>query len=234
MPRSSKEKSEETRARIVETAYRLFLERGYNATSIREIGDRAKVTVGAIYNHFSTKEDIWREVLKSYHPYKEILPVLQSAQGTTVPEVVRDAANKLVQELLKRSDLLNLFFIEIVEFQCTHVPSFLGEIFLGDIKLPAIMESERESLRAISMPVLLRSFIGLFFSYYVTSILLKDLPAMDSNETTLNQFVDLYLYGILNDDDPTRQLFTREQNASPRQGAQAQLAHAKPISLKAE
>jgi AcrR family transcriptional regulator len=234
MPRSSREKSEETRARIVETAYHLFLERGYNATSIREIGDRAIVTVGAIYNHFSTKEDIWLEVLKVFHPYKEILPILQSAQGTTIPEIVRDAAKKLVKELLKRSDLLNLFFIEIVEFNCKHVSTFFGTIFPGDLKLPPVIVNKRTSVREISTPVLLRSFIGLFFSYYVTSILLKDLPGMQSNETTLNQFVDLYLYGIMKDDDPSRMEFARTQKAISESMPQYPVQKTESISQQSE
>jgi AcrR family transcriptional regulator len=234
MPRSSREKSEGTRKRIVEAAYQLFLERGYNATSMRDIGKRAAVTVGAIYNHFSTKEDIWLEVLKAFHPYKEILPVLQRAQGTTVPDLVRDAANKLVQELLKRSDLLNLFFIEIVEFNCAHVSSFLGTVFPEALQLPSVMIKQRDSVRDISTPVLLRSFIGLFFSYYVTSILLKDLPAMYSNETTLNQFVDLYLYGIMKDDDPSRIEFALATKTRAESAPQDASLHSEPTSQQTE
>jgi AcrR family transcriptional regulator len=47
-----------TRQRLVEEAERLFHERGYAATSLEQIADAAEVTKGAIYGHFSSKEDL--------------------------------------------------------------------------------------------------------------------------------------------------------------------------------
>lgn len=47
-----------TRARIQEIALRLFIEQGYEATSLREIAERLGVTKAALYYHFKTKEDI--------------------------------------------------------------------------------------------------------------------------------------------------------------------------------
>jgi AcrR family transcriptional regulator len=47
-----------TRQRLLEEAERLFRERGYAATSLEQIADAADVTKGAIYGHFSSKEDV--------------------------------------------------------------------------------------------------------------------------------------------------------------------------------
>jgi AcrR family transcriptional regulator len=47
-----------TRQRLLEVANRLFRERGYTATSLDQIADAADVTKGAIYGHFSSKEDL--------------------------------------------------------------------------------------------------------------------------------------------------------------------------------
>jgi AcrR family transcriptional regulator len=47
-----------TRQRLLEEAQRLFRERGYAATSLEQIADAADVTKGAIYGHFSSKEDL--------------------------------------------------------------------------------------------------------------------------------------------------------------------------------
>ncbi len=204
MPRSSFEKSEETRARIVEAAYRLFVERGYTAASMRDIGRRAGVTVGAIYNHFPTKEAIWLEVLSARHPYHEIFPVLQAAQGETIAEVVRSAAGGLVQGLLKRPDLLNLMFIEIVEFNARHVPEIYQGIAAELPNIGRVLQGKRGRLRDIPPNTLIRSFAGLFFSYYITGLLAKDIAGITIDEASLSQVVDLYLFGILADDDETR------------------------------
>jgi AcrR family transcriptional regulator len=204
MPRSSQEKSLETRANIVESAYRLFIERGYNATAMREISKNAGVTVGAIYNHFANKEEIWLEVLVTRHPYHEFMPVLHTAKGETTAEIVYSMASGLNRELLKRPDLLNLMFIEIVEFNAKHVPVIYKEIMPELMKIGSVFKKRIHSLRDFPVPILVRSFAGLFFSYYITGLFIDKLEGFTSDESTLQHMVDLYLFGILADDDPLR------------------------------
>ncbi|MET8697389.1 TetR family transcriptional regulator [Kitasatospora sp. NPDC004723] len=50
------DKSEQTRALILETAMRLFQERGYEKTTMRAIATEAGVSVGNAYYYFSAKE----------------------------------------------------------------------------------------------------------------------------------------------------------------------------------
>jgi AcrR family transcriptional regulator len=51
-------KSEQTRARIVETALRLFRERGYDRTTMRAVAAEAGVSVGNAYYYFDSKEHL--------------------------------------------------------------------------------------------------------------------------------------------------------------------------------
>jgi len=51
-----------TRLTLVDEAARLFGTRGYAGTSLDEIVSRAAVTKGALYHHFSGKQDIFRAV----------------------------------------------------------------------------------------------------------------------------------------------------------------------------
>jgi AcrR family transcriptional regulator len=206
MPRSSREKSSETRQNIIDSAYRLFVDHGYNATSMREISQQAGVTVGAIYNHFETKEAIWLEVIKIKHPYHEILPLLWEAEGDTIAEMVRSAARLLVRELNNRPDLFNLMFIEIVEFRTAHVPELFQLILPELMPLQQSFKGKKGKLRDFPLPILLRSFVGLFFSYHITGILMRDLPVSTFGENSLDRFVDLYLNGILDDSDPSRKV----------------------------
>jgi AcrR family transcriptional regulator len=48
----------ETRDRIFEGAIALFASRGYDATTIEDIGDRADVARATVFNYFARKEDI--------------------------------------------------------------------------------------------------------------------------------------------------------------------------------
>jgi AcrR family transcriptional regulator len=51
-------KAEETRNRILDTALRLFRERGFETTTMREIAAAAGVATGAAYYYFRSKEEL--------------------------------------------------------------------------------------------------------------------------------------------------------------------------------
>ena len=63
----------DTRDRILETALDLFIERGYDKTSLREIAERVGVTKAALYYHFSSKEEIIRTLVQPLVDHLESL-----------------------------------------------------------------------------------------------------------------------------------------------------------------
>lgn len=54
-------KAERTRRRILETALRLFRERGYDGTTMRAVADEAGVSLGNAYYYFKSKEHLIQE-----------------------------------------------------------------------------------------------------------------------------------------------------------------------------
>jgi AcrR family transcriptional regulator len=62
-----------TRSLIMNTAMRMFIERGYDKTSLREIAEEVGVTKAALYYHFRTKDDIVRAAFADYWAQMEDL-----------------------------------------------------------------------------------------------------------------------------------------------------------------
>ena len=56
-------KSDRTREEILRAAARLFRDRGYHASTLREIAQEAQIKAGSIYYHFGSKDEIIDEVL---------------------------------------------------------------------------------------------------------------------------------------------------------------------------
>ncbi|WP_242900656.1 TetR/AcrR family transcriptional regulator [Actinomadura terrae] len=82
----------DTRERIQHVALELFLERGYDQTSLREIAERLEVTKAALYYHFRTKEDIVTSLVEDIgRPVDELIAWGQSRPRTreTRREVLR-------------------------------------------------------------------------------------------------------------------------------------------------
>lgn len=58
MPRKAKAEAEKTRARILASALALFVKKGYERTTFTDIAARMKMTKGAVYWHFASKETL--------------------------------------------------------------------------------------------------------------------------------------------------------------------------------
>jgi len=190
-------KGERTRQAILDAAYTLIIEQGYAATSMRQIAERAGLALGGIYNHFPSKSDVFMMIIVERHPFLQILPLLNSVEGETVEEYVRKAAQSLVDELGHHPDFLNLMLTEIVEFKGAHVPSLFPKIFPIILPLGQRIANLRGTMRPIPAPVLVRAFLGMFFSYYITGVLLGPTMPAEMQENALNHFVEIFLHGIL-------------------------------------
>jgi hypothetical protein len=112
--------------------------------------------------------------------------------------LVRSAAKILVTELGSRPELLKLIFIELVEFNGKHVSGLLNEIVPKILPMFKKMIRVRKNLRKIPPPVLVRSFLGMFFSFYITELFIKDsLLAKIMPKNSFDFFVDIYLHGVI-------------------------------------
>jgi AcrR family transcriptional regulator len=60
------ERKRRTRADLLETARRVFEERGFHAASLEEIADAAGYTKGAIYSNFAGKDELFLAVLMEH------------------------------------------------------------------------------------------------------------------------------------------------------------------------
>lgn len=190
-------RSAETRKAILEAAHALFLSQGYHGTSMRQIAQRASLTIGAIYHHFADKEAIFQAVLRERHPYHIILQRLQTLPAQNLEEFIRQAAYQFVEVLRQEPTFLNLMLIEIVEFNSAHLPMLFEEVFPSMRDLFERAAQQTHSMRPIPVPILLRSFIGLFFSFYVSERLLASQMGALMPQNALEEFIQIYLHGIL-------------------------------------
>ena len=101
MSRKTKEEAEKTRARILASALSLFVKKGYEHTTFTDIAARLKMTKGAVYWHFETKEDLLvalvREMIEKFHRPLVEMPV-QNLTFPQVTETIIDRACQIVED----------------------------------------------------------------------------------------------------------------------------------------
>ena len=111
---------------------------------------------------------------------------------------MRSLAAKLLEAISADPDALKLIFIEIVEFQGSHFQPIGEKLIPGMFSVFQNFTRFENELAVLPPPVLARSFIGLFFSFYMSSTLLG--PTFTSDPAALDQFIEIYLRGILKRD----------------------------------
>jgi AcrR family transcriptional regulator len=92
---------EDTRRRILDVSAALFVEQGYDGTSLREIAERLGVTKAALYYHFSSKDQILRALLEPGNVIiTELIARLEAARGTEEwAEVLAWAVHQVFENL---------------------------------------------------------------------------------------------------------------------------------------
>jgi len=194
-------KGERTSQAIVNAAYDLMAEQGYAATSMRQIAKRSGLALGSIYNHFSSKEDVFVAILKERHPIFQIIPLLNWTEGETAEAFARNTAHTLIGELGHHPEFLNLLLIEIVEFRGAHVPIVFEQLLPMIQQLAQHLSNFQSDMREIPEFILVRAFLGMIFSYFITELLLSRTMVVENQINALDHFVDIFLHGILVDEE---------------------------------
>jgi AcrR family transcriptional regulator len=198
MSLNSHTRGEHTRSAILQAAHDLFIMQGYHGTSMRQIAKHANLALGGLYNHFPSKEQVFEAVFLAFHPYHEVLPLIEAAQGDSLEQLVKDAIRRMVQTVEGRLDFMNLMFIELVEFKSIHTQKLFATLFPQGMQIVQHLVADYpEQIRPIPGPMVVRTFLGLFFGYYLTEIALAPGAPAEFREEAMQQFVDIYLHGIL-------------------------------------
>ena len=198
MKKEKQTKGEVTRLAIEEAAISLFLEQGYHATSMRQIAERAELALGGIYNHFSSKEEIFQGIIIDKHPYKRILPAILAAQGETVEEFFKNAFHIVIAEMGERPEFVNLMLIELVEFKGKHGSLLLREMAPKILPVFERVIKSRKNLRVTNPAFLMRTFVGLVISYLMTEMVISNSMISKLMPKKIEEaYVDIYLHGIL-------------------------------------
>ncbi|MGY5860035.1 MAG: helix-turn-helix domain-containing protein [Candidatus Thorarchaeota archaeon] len=189
--------TDDTKERILNAAYELFIDKGYQGSSMRDIASTAGIKAGSIYNHFAGKEQIFEAVFIEKHPMFRILSILDGIRGSTAEELLTNAVNKLNKELQSEPGLLNLFFVELVEMDGKHIPQAIEKNFPFDSIFMKQIFQMKDELRDIREPVLVRAVIGTIFANIMFNWFIGD--AKPRRWGTQSEMTDVLLRGILKD-----------------------------------
>lgn len=200
MPKLLSQTIEKNQLKIERAALRLFTRKGFHGTTVREIAEKAGVSMGKLYSYHDTKEDIFialvhnlgrkMEVIRQ----KELIPLMETLDADSLRKLAI-AIGRIVRENL---DYWRLMYIDVVEFRHKHFIHSFREV-AGGLRMyaNAVIQKSKIDFPAGVDPSLAYTAIYLqFFTYFLAEELFGAKRHLGmSDEEAIDQLVLLYAGG---------------------------------------
>lgn len=113
---------ERSRQKIEAAAMKIFTRQGYHGTSMREIAQASGFSIGNLYNHYPTKEDLFVTLVKKYEERFGALraQALASVDDVFHPAQLERLANAIKEIVVHNPNYWRLMYIDVVEFGNKH------------------------------------------------------------------------------------------------------------------
>lgn len=171
------QKSERSRRQLLDAALDLFSHQGYRATTIREIAETARLSVGNFYHHFPEKEAIFRTLLDEYWQIalSERNPFRRALLAGEFPDNLERLGLAARESVRQYRKYFALVYVDVIEFDGTHIRKFYGDMpkrFLELLGEGGVVEAIQGRLRPGVSPVsALLITTRIFFNYFSLEIL---------------------------------------------------------------
>ena len=142
MPRT-KEQFEEmrnaTKDKIQSAAMQLFVRKGFGSTNVQDIADLAGISIGLLYRHYKTKEELFNElVVYSLDGIKRIVDLFE--QDISPKKLIKQFVSEVYDDMINGDELANLLILMTQSF-------FLG---ISDHKENEIIQLDAKMLHTTS------------------------------------------------------------------------------------
>jgi len=172
-----------TRPVILDTAERLFAERGVDGVAVRDLAREMHLTAPSLYNHFAGKQELYDAVLE-----RGLRPLLEMAVEAWDPtqvdvEKVRAVATRLVDHLAQHPHLAALLqraLLEDAKGVEALIERWLSPLYRGGVL--AIKDSARRAGWELEeLPHLAVGLFGMVFAYFTNLKVLRRVSKRASN-----------------------------------------------------
>ncbi|MFQ5664963.1 MAG: TetR/AcrR family transcriptional regulator [Candidatus Binatia bacterium] len=165
----------------MDTAEQLFAAQGVDRVALRDLARAMHLTAPSLYNHFSSKQDLYDAVLA-----RGLRPILEAVAeawhpGALRPEQMRVTVDKLTAHLAVHPHLARLMQRALLE-QSGSVQKLIARWLTPLYRqgIAVIRESAREAGWAPDeVPHLALGLFGMVFSYFINASALETLGAGD-------------------------------------------------------
>jgi AcrR family transcriptional regulator len=203
---------------LLDSAERLFVEKGYAETSIQEIAEDADFSRTSVYQYFASKEEIYLRILDRYGDLLAERVTGATAGSSKVPEKIRAFLEEIRLIIREKPNFFSLCFIQRHQVEPRLSPELRARLNAKRRRLENVFRDfyrqgvERGEVRDISV----KDASNLFFAQITGMMLLHEYYG-DEFDVTLDEHLEkslrLYLEFVERVDSARRDLGAGEQAA---------------------
>ena len=186
---------------IMEKALELFAQKGFRATSTREIASHAGITEVTLYRHFASKEKLFEEIGKKFSPIAVLENIPHDIEEKKIGEKLSYLLRHFFEIFKQRNPLIRVMLAEsiahpeIAKMLFEKIPFRVINLMADIFK----MEMQQGNISSLLKPRLLaRIFIGQFMAYNIMQEILhgNEFEKFDINDV-IETIVSVFLNGII-------------------------------------
>ena len=154
---------------ILQASLKLFAEKGFHGTSMRDIARSADITEGLIYHYFASKRDLFRAIIEE-HSFLALLRSLPDlGEWLDLRELLIVFARGFFDVLRRNEDLTRLLLQEVQVFP-EEKEAFFADAMKGSVtELAAILEARMgdKARSQVEPEVIARIFFNSLLAFFV-------------------------------------------------------------------
>lgn len=191
-----------TQRRIIDAAFDLFTSQGFDATTTREIADRAGVNEVTLFRNFGSKHDLLLAVVEDSGVLARLPESFREsvAQTRSLSEAVGHYASDRLRTLEQQSELLRAFVGEAGQYSLENRRAFGQELMRAtrDVARYLATAMKREGVEPQVSPEKLAGLLdSLLLGYLITELTSEFRGLWEDREDFLDSLVEVCLHGAV-------------------------------------
>ncbi|MDW8135682.1 MAG: TetR/AcrR family transcriptional regulator [Thermodesulfobacterium sp.] len=190
--------TQDTRKKILETALKLFSQKGYLGATTKEIASLAGIAEITLFRYFSSKEILFEEVINNFSFYPKLKEILNEIKDKPYKEALVIIALEFLNLLESKKELIKIMQCEMERYpdkiQKIHDTIIYNTIQLLSSYFKTLQE--RGMLRKFESELGAQAFLGMFFSYFYGKEIKKISHFREGEvKRIVEEFVDIFING---------------------------------------
>jgi len=201
LTRKEREK-EFRRQEILNASIKIFAQKGFKATTLDEIAEKSEFGKGTIYNYFSSKEDIYKEIILSILEIHKKINDEVDKSTDNLYDFILETTKKHISHCLHNTETFLLMIFTKMHHEKSTTPEISALMKKGEEQMlnPIIRKTERaikkKEIRKINSEKMIRLFKSSGFAYIYDLLISQNLKEENIDEEA--KFITDILFNGIN------------------------------------